>query len=165
MIRRFWFTVIFTGLFYMCAVAKLPSPDKILQNFEKTIEEANTFQADFIETYKWELTGEQQTLHGKFFLKGEDRFRIETEDQIIVSDGKTIWMYNLPSGRVLIDNLYNSEDTMLPRQILLKHQNQYRSQVLGEEILQDEPCYVMLLTAETEDTFIPVVKIWIQKNK
>jgi len=165
MSKYFWLTAIFTGLFYLCASAKLPSPDKIIQNFEETIEKANTFKAEFTETYKWELTGEQQTMHGRFFLKGEDRFRIVTEDQVIVSDGQTIWMYNIPSERVLIDDLHNSEDTMLPRQVLLKHQDQYRSQVLEEERLHNQPCYVMLLTAEQENTFIPKVKIWIHKDQ
>ena len=141
------------------------SSKKIIENLEKTISEKNTLKADFEETYIWELTGEKQTIQGEFILKGEDHFRITTNDQIIVSDGETIWMYNIPSHRVLIDRLVNSDDTILPRQILLKHQNNYRNQMIMEEKIFDHPCYVIQLTSETEDIFIPKVRVWVnQKN-
>ena len=137
---------------------------KIIENLEKTISEKNTLKADFEETYIWELTGEKQTIQGEFILRGEDHFRITTDDQIIVSDGETIWMYNIPSHRVLIDRLVNSDDTILPRQILLKHQNNYRYQMIMEEKIFDHPCYVIQLTSETEDIFIQKVRVWVNKK-
>ena len=142
-----------------------PSPKKILQDVEKTLTEAGTFQADFVQDFLWKMTGEKQSLSGKISLMGEDRFFVETEDQIIISDGKTLWMYNKIANRVLIDKLINSDETLLPRQILLKHTDDYIGLVQREEKVEGEWCYLLHLTAHTEDTFIPIVKVWVQKNK
>jgi len=140
-------------------------PKRILKEVEKKLTEAVTFQADFLQEFYWKMTEETQLLKGTIYLKSDDHFYIETEDQIIVSDGRTLWMFNKMANRVLIDNLINSDETILPRQIFMKHTEEYNSTLKGEETVEDVPCYYLQLTALTEDTFVPVVNVWIQKNE
>ena len=151
-------------LFPACVFGADISPKKIIHNVEAKLASAETAKAKFEETYIWKLTGEKQSLKGELFLKGEDQFRIITEDQIIVSDGKSLWTYSKPSNRVLIDKLSNSKDALLPRQILFQYTRDYTAQISGEEKIFGEPCYLLIFEASTGDIFIPKIKVWVDKK-
>jgi outer membrane lipoprotein-sorting protein len=84
-------TALIAGL--AAAQASGITPDEIMKNVEHRLADQKTVKARFEEVYVWKLTGEKQTVKGEFLLKGDDRFRITTDDQIVVSDGKTIWTF------------------------------------------------------------------------
>ena len=141
------------------------SPDKVIKNVEKTLTEAKTVRVVFEQTYHWSLTGEENTLKGELLLEGEDRFRVTTEDQIIVSDGETLWTYSKTSRRVIIDRLDNSDNTLLPRQMLFQYRRDYRSRIEGEEVVLDRPCYRLVFTSETGDVFFTQIRAWVDKQE
>ena len=141
------------------------APEKVIKNVEEALKKSKTLRIAFEEIYLWDLTGEEQSLKGELVLEGEDRFRVTTEDQIIVSDGDTLWTYSKPSHRVLIDRLADSDNTVLPRQILLQYTRDYRSRLAGEEEILGKSCYVMDFTAETGDVFFTRVKVWVDKAR
>jgi outer membrane lipoprotein carrier protein len=134
---------------------------EIIQNVEKKLSEKQTVTARFEELYVWKLTGEKQTIKGEFNLKGENRFRITTDDQLIVSDGKTLWTYSKPAGRVLIDKVENAENDWLPQKLFLKTRKDFRHRLSGEETLQGRKCYVIDFDAENEDSYITKMKVWV----
>ena len=141
------------------------SPKQVIDNVEKTLIEAKTVKLTFEQTYVWEFAGEEKSISGELVLEGEDRFRVVTEDQVIVSDGETLWTHNKPSNQVLIDRLTNSDNTLLPRQILFQYKRDYRSRVEGEEDIFGKRCYILLFTAETGDTFISQIRAWVDKSQ
>lgn len=137
------------------------SPQEIIQKVEQKLAEEKTIVAKFEELYFWKLTGEKQTIKGEFTLKGENQFRITTDDQLIISDGKTLWTYSKPAGRVLIDKVENTQDDWLPQKLFLKTQKEYRSRLSGEEVLQERKCYVIEFEAEKSDQYITKMKVWV----
>ncbi len=135
--------------------------DRVIRNVEKRISSAKTMRVEFVESYFWELTGEEQSLEGVLILEDETRFRVTTEDQIIVSDGDTLWTYSIPSKRVLIDKLVKTDDALLPRQIFFRYTHDYRAQSRGEETIDGKVCHVIDLTSESDDVFIPRAVVWV----
>ncbi len=157
------------GLIIVCLLpvliaAKETNPTKIIENVEKKLDSAESIRIVFKQTYVWELTGEEQSLEGELILQGDNRFHVTTEDQIIVSDGQTLWTYSKPSQRVLIDRLSDSDNTLLPRQILFQYTRSYTSRMVGEETLSGEACAVIILTEESGDAFFPEVTVWIEQD-
>ena len=140
------------------------SSQEIIQKVEQKLSEQKTVVAKFEEQYIWKLTGETQTIKGEFTLKGESQFRITTDDQLIVSDGKTLWTYSKPAGRVLIDKVENAENDWLPQKLFLKTQKEYRNRLSGEEIVQDRKCYVIEFDAEKKDLYITGMKVWVDEE-
>jgi chaperone LolA len=134
---------------------------EIIQNVEKKLSEKQTVTARFEEQYVWKLTGEKQTIKGEFNLKGENRFRITTEDQLIVSDGKTLWTYSKPAGRVLVDKVENAENDWLPQKLFLKTRKEFRHRLSGEATFQARKCYVVDFDAEKDDSYITKMKVWV----
>jgi chaperone LolA len=140
------------------------SSQEIIQKVEQKLSEQKTIKAHFEELYLWKLTGEKQSITGEFVLKGENQFRITTEDQVIVSDGKTLWTYNKPSRRVLVDKLEKSDNEWLPQKLFMKTQKEYRHRMAGEESIQGKNCYLVEFSAEKEDRYITKMKVWVEKE-
>ncbi|MFO7889307.1 MAG: outer membrane lipoprotein-sorting protein [bacterium] len=141
------------------------SPREIIEKVEQTFYRQKTFFTVFQEKYIWGLTGEEQLVTGELLLEGEDRFHISSEDQIIVSDGKTLKTYNKLENQVLIDKMEPTEDDLLPSRILFKYKEKYDSQLLGTENIQGTLCYEILFTPREGDLFYNEVRIWVEKQR
>jgi outer membrane lipoprotein-sorting protein len=141
-----------------------PSPQKIINQVEEKLTSGKTIKVLFEEIFVWKLTGEDQTIKGELFLQGESKFRIITPDQQIVSDGKNLYTYSKPSHRVLIDKLGQSKDVLLPRQILFQYTENHQTQVIGEEDVSGNECYVLESIHETGETYFPTVRVWVDKK-
>jgi chaperone LolA len=160
--KSVWIAISF-GICLPVMAAEISSQE-IIQKVEQKLNEQKTVKAHFEETYLWKLTGEKQSITGEFVLKGENRFRITTEDQVIVSDGETLWTYNKPTRRVLIDKLEKADNDWLPQKLFMKAQKEYRHRMAGEEAVQGQNCYLVEFSAEKEDMYITKMKVWVGKE-
>jgi chaperone LolA len=140
------------------------SPQRIIGQVEKALKAANTLKVEFTETFYWELTGENQSVEGTLILGQDDRFHITTTDQVIVSDGNILWTYSKPANRVLIDVLANSEDTMLPRQILFQYKKDYTARDAGNEKVNNILCTLLEFTPDSDAEYITKVRVWIDRK-
>ena len=138
-----------------------PDAKEIIDNVQKKLESATLIQIQFEETYLWALTGEENTLEGEMVLGEDDQFRITTEDQILVSDGKTLWTYSIPANRVLVDKVSDSKDSMLPRQILFRYTHDLDGRFEGEVEFLGKKCYIINFQSEESDSFITSMRIWV----
>lgn len=153
--------VVIAGLLALPLLAQNLSPDKVMDRLDGKIKDAKTLRIAFEEAYIWKLTGETVTTQGTLFLEGERRFRVETEDQIIVSDGETLWTYSRSQNRVLIDKLGENETQMLPRRILFHYVKDYAVQSAGKETLDGKESVRLIFTANTQAVLYPRVELWV----
>ncbi len=63
---------------------------------------------------------------GKIFVSG-DKYRVEMEGQIIISDGESIWTYLVDSEEVMVSSSADSEDDLSPTKILTTYDDNYKS--------------------------------------
>jgi len=136
--------------------------DEIIKKVKDKYHDLKTFYAEFSQTSYWKLADNVHEQKGKIWLKDTDKFRIETEDQTVVSDGKTIWTYSQFNNQVIIDKAEKSgEEIRLPKDIFFKYSENYNQLYLREAKIEDQPCHVLELRAKTEDIFVKYMKIWI----
>lgn len=138
--------------------------NKILGKVRATYDALEALSADFEKEYTWALAGETQSLSGKLYLKKGDRYRIETENQTIVTDGKTVWTYSSEKQQVFIDKMEKSQENPLPRDLLVKYTSDFKAQYLRSDKLGAVDCHVLLLTAREEDAFAQSVIVWVDKK-
>lgn len=138
--------------------------NKILSKVRETYDALASLTADFEKEYTWALAGETQSLSGKLFLKKGDRYRIETETQTIVTDGKTVWTYSPQKAQVFVDNMEKSKENPLPRDLLIKYTNDFKAQYLRGDKLGEIECHVLLLTPREEEAFAQSVTVWVDKK-
>lgn len=159
------FTICFVLLIVPIAGFAADSPNDIIRKVEKAIQSSPGLRIRFEEIYYWNLTGEENRLEGEMLLGQENRFRIETEDQTIVSDGKTLWTYSKPSNRVLIDQIAQTDQSLLPMQILFRFTKEYEVKSLGEENIQGLDCQVLKFQSESEVELIPEITVWVDQKE
>ncbi|MFQ5707294.1 MAG: outer membrane lipoprotein carrier protein LolA [bacterium] len=137
---------------------------KIMKNVKKRYESLQTLKANFKQIYFWELAGETQTLEGSLFLKSGNHYRIETDSQVVVTDGKQVWTYSPANHQVIIDYLSQSNENPLPKDLLFKYSEDYTPHLIGEEKIDGEKTYVLNLVPKDEDAFIKSMKIWVNES-
>ena len=137
---------------------------KIMDRVEKAVQNASTLSIRFTEKFIWKMTGEENKLNGTLLMAGDDRFRIETEDQILVSDGKTLWTYSKPANRVLIDKLAQTEESLLPRQLLLQYTKGYSAKRLPDETVLGIHCIVLLFTDTEGTSYYSKWELWVDPD-
>ncbi len=159
---------IHTGIFILFIIAInntwAVDAEDIINKVKKKYDDIESLTADFTQSFKWKLAGETQEQGGKIFIKGTDKFRVETEGQIVVSDGQSLWTFSKSNNQVIIDNVSNAEEVILPREIFLKFSKNYNPKYLHEEKYNNTICHVVDLVAKTDNQFIREMKIWINKD-
>jgi len=158
---RIWLVLLIFQIWTIAA----DSPEEIVRKVEKAIQSSPSLKIQFEEIYYWSLTGEENRLEGEMFLGKDNRFRIETEDQTIVSDGKILWTYSKPSNRVLIDQIIETDQSLLPMQIFFRFTKGYEVKSLGEEKIQDLDCQILKFQSKSDDELIPEITVWVDQKK
>ena len=141
------------------------SADEIVRQVDKKYHSIKTFSAEFEETFTWTLARESRTSQGRFFIKKPDRFRLETEKQIISSDGKTVWRYAIPDSQVFVTDAETDPDFPLLKDLLFDYVEHYTHILLGEEKLDGADCYRLKLIPKEEDSYVTEMMIWIDRKE
>lgn len=139
--------------------------NKIIKKVQKTYDKMDNLSATFKQVETFKITGSQTETSGKIFIKNGVKYRFKSEDQVIVTDGKTIWTYNEMSKQLLIDNVRENSGALLPRDLLFKYPKKYYSTLLGEEKSGKNEFYkIRLDPKEDVHGYIKSVKLWIDKD-
>ena len=137
----------------------------IIDEVQDLYEEIEYFSADFIQKEQFKITGSENETSGKIYIKNGTEYRLETEDQTVVTDGKVVWSYSHHNNQVIIDNVKEGDASTLPRDMLFKYPKNYFSTLLKEENIGDSKYYVLKMTPK-EDVhgYIKSLKIWVNKE-
>jgi len=157
--------VIFALFFFIFSICRADeTPEQIVKKVEENFNKSGAMRIEFSEVYQWKLTGEEHGTNGTLIIQGQDKFRVSTDDQVIVSDGKTLWTFSKPSNRVVVDKLKKNDNTLLPRKIFLEYTEDYRVFSNGTESVDGTECYVLSFTDDKGDKLFPKVVVWINKK-
>ncbi len=80
------------------------SPTEVLDSIRSRYASMEDASAAFTQSVKMKYKPNGQSQTGTVMIKRGNKFRIETEQQTITTDGKTVWMYNPAGNQVLIDS-------------------------------------------------------------
>jgi len=101
---KFHHTIIF-GLLFFTAISIAASDCADIEAFEKKLKEKPYIFLDFEQITRSVIFQAQDTIKGTIRTGGKGKFRIETPNQIIVSNGILEWNYSRENKQVLIDSL------------------------------------------------------------
>jgi chaperone LolA len=136
--------------------------EKIIKNVQKKYKNVKTIYVNFKQINTFKLTGIENEISGSLWLAQDNKFRLETEDQTIVSDGETSWRYNKMDNQVLIDYAKKGEQQIFLNNFLFKIADLYYSQIVSEEKDGKDKIYVIKLTPKNADnSFFNYIKVWI----
>jgi len=115
-------------------------------------------------TVTTEFNGEKQTQTICFVMKMPDKHRSEDENTIVVSNGKTMWIYDKKKNEVIKMELPKVERPEFDYGELVKAMLEENDvKLIGTEKVSDRDCYVIEVIPKNE-TYYTKQKLWIDKE-
>ncbi len=159
------YLILFYVLFLWLVSATADDVNDIIKKVQNTYDDMDNLTATFRQVEAFKLTGSLSETRGKIYVKNGVKYRFESEDQVIVTDGKTVWTFNSLSNQLIIDNVRKNSGALLPRDLLFKYPKKYYATLLKSEQQNKRTVYLIRLDPK-EDThgFFSNIKIWVEKG-
>lgn len=124
-----------------------PQAKKVLDEFALRAKKSKATRIDFTLNLDDRKEKTKKAFKGVVTMKGE-RFRLETPDYIIFSDGKEIYNYLKSSNEVNISKVSKSkkdEDIFLsnPTKLFTMYKKDYKYQYIGKETIKGKSCFLI----------------------
>jgi outer membrane lipoprotein-sorting protein len=153
--------VILILIFLTTGMAK-EDVNKIVKSVQKKYKSVQLIHADFKQINRFKLARIENEVFGSIWISQDNQFRLETEDQVMVSDGKTFWKYNKLDNQVLIDYAQKSQQDIFLNNFLFKISDYYDPQILDETGSSGKKVFEIKLTPKNpEEDFFSYIKVWL----
>lgn len=144
--------------------AEPPSARQIVSNVQDNYTHVKDATIKFSQTVVFPLSKMSKTISGTLYIKKGNKYRIETDDKVIVTDGKTSWVYLPESQQVLIDNFRNDKNTITPEKFLLDVPADYFAVLLSTNTADKSQEYTLRLTPKSDNSFIRSIRIVVDSS-
>ncbi len=135
----------------------------IIENVQDTYDDMDNLSAQFVQVQTFKLSGNRTEAKGRIYIKDGKKYRFESEDQVIVTDGKDVWTYNAISQQLLIDHVRENSGAFLPRDLLFKYPKTHYATLLKTESGKKHKVFVIRLDPkEDSQGFLKNIKIWVE---
>jgi len=139
--------------------AGTPTASEIIKNVQRNYDATNDAVVHFTQTTMLPFSKLSKTTKGILYLKKGNKYRIETGNNIIVTDGKTTWTYMPDSKQVVIDNYRDDKSTINPDKFLLDVPSDYYAVLLNALQTDEDTAYTLRLTPKSDNSFVRSIKI------
>ena len=141
--------------------------NKVINKLQKKFKKVDAIKIDFKQINTFKLTGVENEIFGTLWLTKDNKFRFETEDQTIVTNGETYWRYNKLEEQVLIDYAKKSSDDVFLTDFIFRVEDEYTAQLIQESDSKSGKVVEIKLTPKNvEESFFSYIKIWVlEKNE
>ena len=90
------FALLFAGVPVRAAIGA----DDLLKNVKERYSRLKNFEVRYEKSFKSEVFDESDPIKGRIYWQEPNQFRVESDEETIVSDGKAIWTYAKDSRQV-----------------------------------------------------------------
>ena len=118
---------------------------EIIQKVQSNYKSIKDAKATFSQSTK-PKSGKSQSTSGTIYIQKENKYRIETKEQTLVTDGVTTWSYSPKKNQVVIDNYKEGGNTFSPNKYLFDYPENFYSDLDGEETISGKDCFVLKLS-------------------
>ncbi len=136
---------------------------ELLEKLQKKYAKLKDATFEFSQTTKFSITKVSQTLSGTVKSK-KKKYRIETENGLIITDGSSVWRYNPEKHQVLVDKYKDDPQTLTPDRVVEDATKEYYYVKTGTEKHKDDQFSIIKLTPKSESSSIKSLKLWIDED-
>ncbi|AIJ06055.1 outer membrane lipoprotein carrier protein LolA [Methanocaldococcus bathoardescens] len=148
------------GVFFSGCTQQMTA-DEIAKKMQEKYEAINTMEGNLVMTLN--VNGKIETIQYKYSFKKPNKYYMENDDVLIVSDGKIMYLYDKKSNKYMKteisgENPYNPDYGKFIKEML----NEYDVKYLGEENYDNKKCYVLELTSKKDPTI--KIKMYVDED-
>jgi outer membrane lipoprotein-sorting protein len=145
-------------LILILGASSIEAQEKMFPKLRSNFENQKVFVADFEHTYFDSYTNEKLTSEGKIWVSS-DKYRLDSEGQLLIVDGETSRVYDEVRNRVIISEYLEEDDDFAPSRMLNGVDSTYS---ITEEKLKNGLTKIRMTT---EDDFALYVRVEIVVDK
>ena len=94
------------------------SKEYVVKEIQKKYSAVENISADFVQKTRFKFSSQEQIQSGSVIIGKDNKFKIIVPQQLIVSDGKTVWVYSEPANQVLINTFKQMNTIPSPERLL-----------------------------------------------
>lgn len=140
------------------------SASDVLEKIRSRYQQMNDAAATFTQTVKLRYSKNGQPMSGTVKIKKGNKYRIETQQQIIATDGVTVWMYTPKTKQVLIDRFRANRQPFSPDKFLLGLPSDFTS----ESVVYKDSQYALKLVPKAGNVIyssIASLTVWTTEEQ
>ncbi len=157
-----------TLVVFLCAVLKMNAQSQaleLLDKLQKKYEKVNDATFMFSQTTYLPLAKVTQHVAGTIRMKKNNRYRIEMENELLVTDGVNVWRLNKVKKQVLIDKYKEDPKNLSPERLFLSIPKEYDAIRIGSEVIEKRELTIIKLTPKSESSALKSIKLWIDDDE
>lgn len=158
--KRFLLTALAVAL-SISAVHSAPDGKDVLRRVRRAYDRVNSFQAEFDQTFIWKLAGSEQTMSGHFYMSRPNKFRVQTDVQTVVTDGRTVWSYSPATQQVILNDFDPATMPLRPDNFLLQFPDDDHVTYVGEQRLDGQKVHVLDVLPKDTALGITSARVWV----
>jgi len=108
-------------------------------------EAQKTIEVDFTYTMKNPEAGIDESKKGTLQIMG-DHYRLDISEQIVISDGETLWTLLVEDEEVMINDVEENSDAITPSNLLNSYNDNYKSKFIEEDTFNGKTAEKIELT-------------------
>jgi outer membrane lipoprotein carrier protein len=161
--------IVMTLTFLQAAAARPQSGQKaklsaaeVLEKVEEAYSNVEDASAEFTQTVSLKYAKIEQTFSGTVMMKKGNKYRIESQEQTLVTDGKSVWAYSPVNNQVLIDSYKENPNTFSPEKFLVGLPKNFRAALIDDNAANVHAAYSLKLSPKSgASKYVKSLKVWI----
>lgn len=136
---------------------------ELLRRVQENYDAADGLRATFTQQTRSPFTEDTVAFEGTLLLQGA-KYRITTQQQTLVTDGTTTWIYNPVTSQVIINQYVNDETIITPDEIFTDYLERYTIEA-ARQIEQSGTSFTEIdLAAEEASAFYANATVRIRRS-
>lgn len=145
-------------------LALAETAQEILEKVKKKYDSINDAELKFSQRLTFELSKQEQAAEGTLSIKKQNKYRFETANRLVVTDGVTVWSYSPLNKQVVIDKFKLDERTLTPEKVLTAAPKDYYASAVGTEKIGKTETRMLKLVPKDEDSIVRTMKMWVDET-
>lgn len=135
---------------------------EVLEKVQDAYSNVEDATASFTQSVSLKYAKIEQAFTGTVMMKKGNRYRIESQEQTLVTDGKTVWMYSPVNKQVLIDSYKETPDSFSPERFLVGLPKNFRAALVNDDGSDIHAAYTLKLSPKPGVAkYLKSLKVWV----
>lgn len=141
------------------------SAQELLERLQTKYQSIRDASITFTQHALFAITKAEQSFDGKLLMKKGNKYRIEMEQQLIITDGSIVWTYSKLNNQVIIDRYKDDPRSFTPDKVLMTLSGNYTAANLGTESFAKREFTILKLTPKAPRSGIRWMKVWVDEEE
>ncbi len=141
------------------------NPDSALKDLRKKYKGIQSLRCNFREIFEWVMTGETTVREGTLIVTSDNRMRLETPEQLIISNGELIYRYNRERNQVMIETVAKGGRSLLLRKFLLDFADLFDATAITPLVIEGQKGFRLdLISKNKDETLLNDASLWVSES-